>query len=150
MGTVQGSDVDPSVAVVGATGAVGELMRTVLEERQFPVRSIKFLASERSAGKSVTFRGTSYPVEPIRPEAFAGVEIVLSSTPASISREYSPIAAKAGAVVVDNSSAWRMDPDVPLVVPEVNAHALAYIPKGIVANPNCSTIQMVVALKPLH
>ncbi len=141
---------DPSVAVVGATGAVGELMRTVLEERKFPLRSIKFLASERSAGKTVTFRGKSYAVEPIRPEAFAGVDIVLSSTPASISREYSPIAAKAGAVVVDNSSAWRMDPDVPLVVPEVNAHALAYIPKGIVANPNCSTIQMVVALKPLH
>ncbi len=141
---------DLSVAVVGATGAVGELMRTVLEERKFPLRSIKFLASERSAGKTVTFRGKSYAVEPIRPEAFAGVDIVLSSTPASISREYSPIAAKAGAVVVDNSSAWRMDPDVPLVVPEVNAHALAYIPKGIVANPNCSTIQMVVALKPLH
>jgi len=142
--------VDPSVAVVGATGAVGELMRTVLEERNFPLRSIKFLASERSAGKTVTFRGTSYPVEPIRPEAYAGVDIVLSSTPASVSREFSPIAAKAGAVVIDNSSAWRMDPDVPLVVPEVNAHALAYIPKGIVANPNCSTIQMVVALKPLH
>jgi aspartate-semialdehyde dehydrogenase len=142
--------VDPSVAVVGATGVVGELMRKVLEERKFPIRAIKFLASERSAGKSVTFRGTEYAVEPIRPEAFVGVEIVLSSTPASISREFSPIAAKAGAIVVDNSSAWRMDPDVPLVVPEVNAHALAYIPKGIVANPNCSTIQMVVALKPLH
>jgi aspartate-semialdehyde dehydrogenase len=136
--------------VVGATGAVGELMRKVLEERNFPTRSIKFLASERSAGKSVNFRGQSYTVEPLRPEVFAGVEIVLSSTPASISREFSPIAAKAGAIVVDNSSAWRMDPDVPLVVPEVNAHALSYIPKGIVANPNCSTIQMVVALKPLH
>src|SRR5947209_8252237 len=125
-------------------------MRTVLEERKFPTRSIKFLASERSAGKTVTFRGQSYAVEPLRPEAFAGVDIVLSSTPASLSREFSPIAAKAGATVIDNSSAWRMDPDVPLVVPEVNAHALAYIPKGIVANPNCSTIQMVVALKPLH
>jgi aspartate-semialdehyde dehydrogenase len=142
--------VDPSVAVVGATGAVGELMRKVLEERAFPARAIKFLASERSAGKAVPFRGQTYPVEPLRPEAFADVDIVLSSTPASISREYSPIAAKAGAVVIDNSSAWRMDPDVPLVVPEVNAHTLAYIPKGIVANPNCSTIQMVVALKPLH
>src|SRR4051794_14443938 len=151
MATIRKDDVvDPNVAVVGATGAVGELMRKVLEERKFPTRSIRFLASERSAGKSVTFRGTPYTVEPIRPEAFAGVDIVLSSTPASISREYSPIAAKAGAVVVDNSSAWRMDPDVPLVVPEVNAHALAYIPKGIVANPNCSTIQIVVALKPLH
>ena len=89
-------------------------------------------------------------VEPIRPEAFAGVDIVLSSTPALVSREYSPVAARAGAVVIDNSSAWRMDPEVPLVVPEVNADALRHIPRGIVANPNCSTIQMVVALKPLH
>src|SRR5438876_1355292 len=140
----------PSVAIVGATGAVGEVMRQVVTEHGFPLRAIKFLASERSAGKTITFRGKSYPVEPVRPEAFTGVDIVLSSTPASISRDYSPIAARAGAVVVDNSSAWRMDPDVPLVVPEVNAHALARIPKGIVANPNCSTIQMVVDLKPLH
>ena len=140
----------PSVAVVGATGAVGEIMRRVLDEHGFAFRSIKFLASERSAGKTLTFKGKTYPVEPIRPEAFAGVDIVLSSTPASVSREYSPIAARAGAVVIDNSSAWRMDPDVPLVVPEVNADALRRIPKGIVANPNCSTIQMVVALKPLH
>lgn len=140
----------PSVAIVGATGAVGEIMRQVLAERNFPVRGIKFLASERSAGKTVTFQGKTYPVEPIRPEAFAGVDIVLSSTPALVSRECSPVAAAAGAVVIDNSSAWRMDPEVPLVVPEVNAHALAKIPKGIVANPNCSTIQMVVALKPLH
>src|SRR5438128_216195 len=125
-------------------------MRQVLVERQFAVRAIKFLASERSAGKAIDFQGKSYHVEPIRPEAFAGVDIVLSSTPASISREYSPIAAKAGAIVIDNSSAWRMDPDVPLVVPEVNADALRKISKGIVANPNCSTIQMVVALKPLH
>jgi aspartate-semialdehyde dehydrogenase len=136
--------------VVGATGAVGEIMRQVLDEHAFPFRSIKFLASERSAGKTITFKGKSYPVEPIRPEAFAGVEIVLSSTPASVSRETSPMAAKAGAIVIDNSSAWRMDPDVPLVVPEVNADALRRIPRGIVANPNCSTIQMVVALKPLH
>jgi aspartate-semialdehyde dehydrogenase len=140
----------PSVAVVGATGAVGEIMRQVLDEHSFPFRAIKFLASERSAGKPLTFKGKSYPVEPLRPEAFAGVDVVLSSTPASVSREYSPIAAKAGAVVIDNSSAWRMDPEVPLVVPEVNADALRKIPKGIVANPNCSTIQMVVALKPLH
>jgi aspartate-semialdehyde dehydrogenase len=136
--------------VVGSTGAVGEIMRRVLIEHQFPVRAIKFLASERSAGKSIEFRGKSFRVERLRPEAFAGVDIVLSSTPAAISREYGPIAARAGAVVVDNSSAWRMDPEVPLVVPEVNADALARIPKGIVANPNCSTIQMVVALKPLH
>jgi aspartate-semialdehyde dehydrogenase len=138
------------VAVVGATGAVGEIMRQVLVEHGFPFRSIKFLASERSAGKPLTFQGKPYAVEPIRPEAFAGVDVVLSSTPASVSRESSPMAARAGAVVIDNSSAWRMDPDVPLVVPEVNADALKRIPKGIVANPNCSTIQMVVALKPLH
>ncbi len=140
----------PSVAVVGATGAVGEIMRQVLDERAFSFRAIKFLASERSAGKSLTFQGKTYTIEPIRPEAFAGVDIVLSSTPAGVSRESSPMAAKAGAIVIDNSSAWRMDPQVPLVVPEVNADALRSIPKGIVANPNCSTIQMVVALKPLH
>jgi aspartate-semialdehyde dehydrogenase len=143
-------DVLPSVAVVGATGVVGEIMRQVLAERKFAFRSIKFLASERSAGKQITFHGKSYPVEPLRPAAFAGIDIVLSSTPASVSREFSPMAARAGAVVIDNSSAWRMDPEVPLVVPEVNAHMLRNIPKGIVANPNCSTIQMVVALKPLH
>src|SRR5438046_278284 len=125
-------------------------MRQVLTEHAFPLRAIKFLASERSAGKTIDFQGKKHVIEPLRPEAFAGVDIVLSSTPAGISREYSPIAAKAGAIVVDNSSAWRMDPDVPLVVPEVNADALRNIPKGIVANPNCSTIQMVVALKPLH
>src|SRR5262245_4855851 len=106
-------------------------MRQVLCEHNFALRTIKFVASERSAGKSIEFRGKSYPVEPLRPEAFAGVDVVLSSTPASVSREYSPIAARAGAVVVDNSSAWRMDPDVPLVVPEVNADALRRIPRGI-------------------
>jgi aspartate-semialdehyde dehydrogenase len=138
-----------SVAVVGASGAVGDVMIRLLEERRFPVGSIKFLASERSAGRPITFRGESHTVQPLRAEAFRGVDIVLSSTPASISREFSPIAAKAGAVVVDNSSAWRMDPEVPLVVPEVNPHDVARH-KGIIANPNCSTIQMVVALKPLH
>jgi aspartate-semialdehyde dehydrogenase len=140
----------PSVAVVGATGAVGEIMRQVLVEHAFPLRTIKFLASERSAGKTIEFKGKKYTLEPIKAEAFRDVDIVLSSTPASISREYSPMAARAGAIVIDNSSAWRMDPEVPLVVPEVNADALRTIPKGIVANPNCSTIQMVVALKPLH
>jgi aspartate-semialdehyde dehydrogenase len=135
---------------VGATGAVGEVMRQVVSEHGLPLKSIKFLASQRSVGKTITFKGKTYPVEPIRPEAFAGVDIVLSSTPASVSRDTSPMAAQAGAIVIDNSSAWRMDPDVPLVVPEVNADALRRIPKGIVANPNCSTIQMVVALKPLH
>jgi aspartate-semialdehyde dehydrogenase len=140
----------PSVAVVGATGAVGEIMRQVLIEHNFPLGAIKFLASERSVGKAIDFKGKRYIVELIRHEAFVGVDIVLSSTPASVSRETSPMAAKAGAIVIDNSSAWRMDPEVPLVVPEVNAEALRSIPKGIVANPNCSTIQMVVALKPLH
>jgi len=140
----------PSVAVVGATGAVGEMMRQVLDEHTFAFRSIKFLASERSVGKPLLFQGKSYTVEPIRAEAFAGVDLVLSSTPASVSRDSSPLAARAGAIVIDNSSAWRMDPEVPLVVPEVNADALRHIPRGIVANPNCSTIQMVVALKPLH
>ena len=140
----------PSVAVVGATGVVGENIRQVLIERHFPLRAIKFLASERSAGKMIEFQGKQIPIEQIRPEAFAGVDIVLSSTPALVSREASPLAARQGAVVIDNSSAWRMDPEVPLVVPEVNADALRHIPKGIVANPNCSTIQMVVALKPLH
>jgi len=142
--------VSVNVAVVGATGAVGDLMRRVLAERHFPVKSIKFLASEKSAGKTVEFAGKPYTVEPIRPEAFAGVQIVLSSTPSSVSKEFSPIAAKAGAIVVDNSSAWRMDPDCPLVVPEVNADQLHHIKKGIVANPNCVAIPLCVALKPLH
>jgi aspartate-semialdehyde dehydrogenase len=137
------------VAVVGASGAVGDVMMRLLEERKFPFSSIKFLASERSAGKPITFAGETYAIEPLSADAFEGVDIVLSSTPASVSRQYSPIAARAGAVVVDNSSAFRMDPDVPLVVPEVNPHDVARH-KGIIANPNCSTIQMVVALKPLH
>ena len=141
---------DASLAVVGATGAVGELIRTVLAERGFRPKAIKFLASPKSAGKTVTFLGKEHPVEPIRPEAFAGVKIVLSSTPSSVSKEYSPIAAKAGAIVVDNSSAWRMDPDCPLVVPEVNGHELHNVKKGIVANPNCVAIPLCVALKPLH
>jgi len=138
------------VAVVGATGAVGDLMRKVIIDRGFQVKSIKFLASEKSVGKPIEFAGRTYTVEPIRPEAFVGVQIVLSSTPSSVSKEFSPIAAKAGAIVVDNSSAWRMDPDVPLVVPEVNADQLNHIKKGIVANPNCVAIPLTVALKPLH
>jgi len=138
-----------SVAVVGASGAVGDVMIRLLQERKFPVGTIKFLASERSAGKTVTFAGETYTVEPLTAEAFADVDIVLSSTPASVSKQFSPLAAQAGAVVVDNSSAFRMDPHVPLVVPEVNPHDVAKH-HGIIANPNCSTIQMVVALKPLH
>lgn len=138
-----------NVAVVGATGAVGDLMRRVLVERAFPVKTIKFLASEKSAGKTVEFKGKTYTVELIRPEAFTGVQIVLSSTPSSVSKEFSPIAAKAGAIVVDNSSAWRMDPDCPLVVPEVNPEELHNAKKGIVANPNCVAIPLTVAVKPL-
>ena len=139
-----------NVAVVGATGAVGDLIRKVLAERRFPVKSIKFLASEKSAGKTVEFAGKPYTVELIRAEAFESVQIVLSSTPSGVSKEFSPIAAKAGAIVVDNSSAWRMDPDCPLVVPEVNGDELHHIKKGIVANPNCVAIPLCVALKPLH
>jgi aspartate-semialdehyde dehydrogenase len=138
-----------SVAVVGASGAVGERMVRLVAERNFPLKSIKFLASERSAGKTVGFGGESYPIEPISARAFAGIDIVLSSTPGAISKEWSPIAAGAGAVVVDNSSAFRMDPEVPLVVPEVNPLDILKH-QGIIANPNCSTIQMVVALKPIH
>ncbi len=125
-------------------------MRRVVLERKLPYQSIKFLASARSAGQTIEFAGKQYKIEALSPEAFRGVDLVLSSTPASVSKEWSPIAARAGAYVVDNSSAWRMDPEVPLVVPEVNAHALKNIPKKIIANPNCSTIQMVVALQPLH
>jgi aspartate-semialdehyde dehydrogenase len=137
------------VAVVGASGAVGERMILLLEEREFPIASIRFLASERSAGKTIVFRGESHPIRPLSAEEFEGVEIVLSSTPAAVSLHWSPIAAKRGAVVVDNSSAFRMEPEVPLVVPEVNPHHILKH-RGIIANPNCSTIQMVVALKPLH
>ena len=139
-----------SLALVGATGAVGELIRTVLAERGFRPDRVKFLASAKSAGKTVTFLGKPHPVELLTPSAFDGIRIVLSSTPSSVSKEWSPIAAKAGAIVVDNSSAWRMDPAVPLVVPEVNAEALRDIPKGIVANPNCVAIPLCVALHPLR
>ena len=138
------------VAVVGATGAVGEVMRQVRLEHNFPISEIRFLASEKSVGKPLTFHGKVYTILPIVPASFEGIDVVLSSTPSSVSLTSSPMAAAMGAIVVDNSSAWRMDPLVPLVVPEVNPDHLDSIPKGIVANPNCSTIQMVVALKPLH
>jgi aspartate-semialdehyde dehydrogenase len=137
------------VAIVGATGAVGTEMIEVLEERAFPVEALIPLASSRSAGGAVTFRGEAIPVQVLTNDSFAGVDIALFSAGTDISREFAPIAAKAGAVVIDNSAAWRMEPDVPLVVPEVNAHDIANH-KGIIANPNCSTIQLVVALKPLH
>ena len=139
-----------TVAVVGATGVVGREMLRTLERRRFPAKRVVALASERSAGKKLEYRGGTLTVETLGPKSFAGVDIALFSAGASTSKEFAPIAASAGAVVIDNSSAWRMDPDVPLVVPEVNPGALAERKKGIIANPNCSTIQMVVALKPLH
>ncbi len=138
-----------TVAVVGATGAVGTEMIQVLEERKFPVGELVPLASARSEGNDVTFRGQELPVKVLQPDSFKGVDLALFSAGASISTEFGPVAVKAGAVVIDNSSAWRMDPTVPLVVPEVNPLALEKH-QGLIANPNCSTIQMVVALKPLH
>jgi aspartate-semialdehyde dehydrogenase len=138
-----------NVAVVGATGAVGTMMIKVLEERNFPVKSIKFLASARSAGKKLTFKGTEVVVEELKESSFKGVDIALFSAGASVSRAFGPVAVSSGCVVVDNSSAFRMDPETPLVVPEVNPHALKQH-KGLISNPNCSTIQMVVALKPIR
>ncbi|MDR4483490.1 MAG: aspartate-semialdehyde dehydrogenase [Nitrospirales bacterium] len=138
-----------TVAVVGATGAVGTEMIQVLEERNFPVGELVPLASVRSEGNEVLFRGQTLPVRVLEHNSFEGVDVALFSAGAGISKEFGPIAVKNGAVVVDNSSAWRMDPKVPLVVPEVNVHALSG-QQGLIANPNCSTIQMVVALKPLH
>lgn len=139
-----------SVAVVGATGAVGREMLRVLEERRFPVKRLVALASKRSAGRKLAFGGSEVLVRELSPDGFAGVDYALFSAGAGVSREFAPVAAAAGAVVIDNSSAWRMDAQVPLVVPEVNMAAAARRPKGIIANPNCATIQMVVALKPLH
>jgi aspartate-semialdehyde dehydrogenase len=140
-----------NVAVVGATGAVGQQMLEVLGERNFPIKELRLLASERSEGKFLEFKGEQVMVQKLDKDSFAGIDIALFSAGGSRSEEFCPIAAAAGAVCVDNSSAWRMDPDVPLVVPEVNPQDIAlYKNKGIIANPNCSTIQMVVALKPLH
>lgn len=140
-----------SVAVVGATGAVGTEMIRILEERAFPVGSLLPLASSRSEGKTVKFRGKETPVQVLTEESFKGVQIGLFSAGGSVSERFAPVAAASGCVVVDNTSAFRMDPDVPLVVPEVNPHAIAgFRKRGIIANPNCSTIQMVVALKPIH
>ena len=138
-----------NVAIVGATGLVGQTFIRVLEERGFPIKQLKLLASERSIGKRLNAFGHDIPVEQATPQSFKGVDIALFSAGAGVSRILAPEAAKAGAVVVDNSSAWRMDPQVPLVVPEVNPEDIAWN-KGIIANPNCSTIQMVVALNPLH
>jgi aspartate-semialdehyde dehydrogenase len=140
-----------NVAVVGATGAVGNEMVDTLEKRKFPVKKLTLLASARSIGKTLSFHGEDIPVDELTEDSFKGIDIGLFSPGGSVSQKFAPIAAAAGCVVIDNTSAFRMDPDVPLVVPEVNAHAVKdYKKKGIIANPNCSTIQMVVALKPLH
>ncbi len=138
-------------AVAGATGAVGNQMISCLEESDLGVKSIKFLASSRSAGRMLRFKGDQIQVEELKEDSFKGVDIALFSAGGSTSEKFAPCAARDGCVVVDNSSAWRMDTAVPLVVPEVNPHAIAgYTQKGIIANPNCSTIQMVVALNPIH
>ena len=140
---------NPRVAVVGATGLVGREMIRVLDQRDFPLSGLTLLASERSRGVSLTFRGEETAVQVLGRGSFSGVDIALFSAGSSISREFAPVAAESGAVVVDNSSAFRMDACVPLVVPEVNPDDIRSH-KGIIANPNCSTIQMVVVLYPLH
>ena len=140
-----------NVAVVGATGAVGEQMREVLEERLFPVEELRLLASERSAGQRLEFRGEEIRVEVLREDSFEGVDLALFSAGGSVSARFAPLAVAAGAVVIDNTAHFRMEPGVPLVVPEVNKEQIAqYKRRGIIANPNCSTIQMVVVLKPIH
>lgn len=137
------------VAVVGATGAVGNEMIEVLEQRDFPVEKIRLFASEKSEGKTLKFQEWDISVETLKEDSFKGIDIALFSAGAERSKIWAPVAARSGCVVIDNSSQWRMDPEVPLVVPEVNVHDLKWH-KGIIANPNCSTIQMVVVLKPIH
>lgn len=138
-----------NVAILGATGRVGQELIKVLEERKFPINEFRPLASARSKDAKITFNGKEYPVQEPSEAAFKGIDIVLASAGAEISEQLSPLAVKQGACVIDNSNAFRMDPSVPLVVPEVNGHALKDH-KGIIANPNCSTSQLVVVLKPLH
>jgi len=137
------------VAVVGATGAVGNEMVATLEERNFPVQKLRLFASDRSEGKMLKYKDTDISVETLQENSFEGIDIALFSAGAERSKIWAPVAVQSGCVVVDNSSQWRMDPDVPLVVPEVNPGDLKWH-KGIIANPNCSTIQMVVVLKPIH
>jgi aspartate-semialdehyde dehydrogenase len=139
-----------NIAIIGATGQVGTVMRAVLRERHFPVESIRFFSSARSAGTTLEWNGEMIEVEDAATADFSGIDVALMSSGATSSKTIAPRVAAAGAIVVDNSSAWRMDPDVPLVVAEVNAHALASIPKGIVANPNCTTMAAMPVLKPLH
>ena len=138
------------VGVVGATGQVGGVMREVLAERNFPVSDIRYFASARSAGRTLPWRGADVPVEDAATADYAGLDIVLFSAGGATSRALAPRVADAGATVIDNSSAWRMDPDVPLVVSEVNPHELDHIRKGIVANPNCTTMAAMPVLGPLH
>ena len=138
------------VAVVGATGAVGVEMLRCLEQRQFPVGQLTLLASARSAGKKVKFKGEELTIKELTADSFAGVDVALFSAGGGISRDFAPHATQAGAIVVDNSSAFRMDPEVPLVVPEINRGDLIDLPKGIVANPNCTTAITLMALFPLH
>jgi len=138
-----------SVAVVGATGAVGTIILRLLEERNFPFKKIKFLASSRSAGKPITFKGETHTIEEMTPSAFDGVQLAIASTPDETARDFVPEAVKRGCVVIDESGYWRMDPSVPLIIPEVNGDA-AKRHKGIISSPNCSTTQLVVAVKPLH
>jgi len=139
------------VAVVGATGVVGHEMLNILSERGFPVKEVVALASRRSVGREVSFGDKTLKVKALEDFDFTGTDIALFSAGGSVAKEWAPKAVAAGAVVIDNSSAWRMDPDVPLIVPECNPDAIAgYTKRGIIANPNCSTAQMVVALKPLH
>ncbi len=138
-----------NVAVVGATGVVGQEMIKMLEKRKFPVAGLKLLASQRSIGKTGKFHGKEIEIEELKENSFKGIKIALFSAGSEISKKFAPIASKEGSFVIDNSSAWRMDRDVPLVVPEVNEHILSK-EKKIIANPNCSTIQMVVVLNPIH
>jgi aspartate-semialdehyde dehydrogenase len=138
------------VAIVGATGQVGTVMRSVLLERNFPVDEIRFFGSSRSAGTTLDWNGRAIEVEDSATADFSGIDVALMSSGATSSKVLAPRLAEAGAIAIDNSSAWRMDPDVPLVVPEVNSHALITIPKGIVANPNCTTMVAMPVLKPLH
>ena len=138
------------IAIVGATGQVGTVIRSILAERNFPVDNIRFFSSARSAGTLIEWDGEMIEVEDAAVADFSGIDIALASSGATSSKVLSPLLAGAGAIVIDNSSAWRMDPDVPLVVPEVNSHALAFIPKGIIANPNCTTMAAMPVLHPLH
>ncbi|MFN8085653.1 MULTISPECIES: aspartate-semialdehyde dehydrogenase [unclassified Microbacterium] len=144
------SDSGLSVAVVGATGQVGTVMREILAERAFPIRELRLFATARSAGQAVEFGGATVIIEDVATADPAGIDIALFSAGATGSRAHAPRFAEAGAVVIDNSSAWRMDPDVPLVVSEVNPHAAVNPPKGIIANPNCTTMAAMPVLKPLH